>query len=54
MKQQLGFPSILSTVTVLLGAIELLGAIDSWAFDINRGYGNPLASLDLEKAIRYC
>jgi len=43
-KQQSGFRSLHSTVTALLEAT------DSWAFNIDRGYVNAAAFLDLKKA----
>ena len=42
--QQSGFRSLHSTVSALLGAI------DSWALDIDRGNVNAVVFLDLKKA----
>ena len=47
-KQQSGFRSLHSTVTLLLEAT------DSWAFNIDRGFVNAVVFLDLKNGIRHC
>ena len=44
---QSGFRRLHSTVTALLGAT------DSWAFNIDRGNVNAVVFLDLKKGVRY-